>query len=53
MKRTDYQKPTMCIVEMKHRSHILAGSDRSMSVSSSRNGYGAATTDTWGDEEEE
>jgi hypothetical protein len=26
MKRKDYQKPTMKVVQLKHRSQILAGS---------------------------
>lgn len=26
MKRTDYLKPTMKVVQLKHQSHILAGS---------------------------
>lgn len=52
MKQKDYLKPTMRIVEMKHRSHILAGSGEPTSVvTSKRNGYGTAITDTWGDEE--
>lgn len=26
MKKKDYQKPTMKVVQLKHQSHILAGS---------------------------
>ena len=49
MKRKDYQKPTMQVVKLQHQCHILAGSDNG--VAASRNGYGTANTDTWGDEE--
>ena len=52
MKRKDYLKPTIRIVEMKHRSHILAGSVQLTGVTSKRNGYGSATEQTWGDEGE-
>ena len=52
MKRKDYQKPTMRGVLLKQQSHILAGSGEPTSVvTSKRNGYGAAITDTWGEEE--
>ena len=27
MKRKDYQKPTMEIVQLQHQTHLLAGSD--------------------------
>ena len=46
MKRKDYQKPTMKVVLLKQQGHILAGSN----VRAMRSGYGAAETDTWGDE---
>ena len=46
MKRKDYQKPTMRVVPLKQKSHILVGSVKAM-----RSGYGAAETDTWGEEE--
>ena len=32
MKRRDYMKPAMQVVELKHQCHILAGSDRSSSA---------------------
>jgi hypothetical protein len=32
MKRRDYMKPAMQVVELKHQCHILVGSDRSSSV---------------------
>ena len=48
MKRKVYQKPTMRVVLLKQQSHILVGSN---GVRAMRNGYGAAETDTWGEEE--
>ena len=48
MNRKDYQKPTMKVVQLQHQCHILAQSD---GVQAQRSGYGAANTDTWGDEE--
>ena len=32
MKRRDYMKPAMKVVELRHQCHILAGSDRSSSA---------------------
>jgi len=32
MKRKDYMKPTMCVVELQHRHQILAGSIQSTST---------------------
>ena len=37
MKRKDYQKPTMTVVELRHRTQLLAGS-----VEAQRSGYGIA-----------
>jgi len=43
MKRKDYEKPTMKVVQLQHQCHILAGSG----VEANRSGYGAATEDEW------
>ena len=48
MNKKDYLKPTMKVVKLQHQCHILAQSD---GVQAQRSGYGAANTDTWGDEE--
>ena len=48
MNKRQYQKPTMKIVQLQHQCHILSGSS---SVGAVRSGYGAANTDTWGNEE--
>ena len=37
MKRKDYQKPTMTVVELRNRTQLLAGS-----VGAQRSGYGDA-----------
>ena len=42
MKRKDYQKPTMQVVKLQHRTMLLAGS-----LEANRSGYGAATEDEW------
>ena len=47
MKRKDYQKPTMNVVQLQHQTHLLAGS----CVQSMRSGYGEAQVDTWDEEE--
>ena len=44
MKRKDYQKPTMRVVLMQQKGHILVGSN---GVRAMRSGYGAAEEDTW------
>ena len=41
MKRKDYEKPTMKIVELQHQSYLLTTSG----VQSERRGYGTASTD--------
>ena len=41
MKRTDYTKPTMKVVELKHRTELLIGSSKSR-VTAKRTGYGPA-----------
>ena len=43
MKRKEYRKPTMNVVQLQHQCHILAGSG----VEANRSGYGAATEDEW------
>ena len=43
MKRKEYRKPTMKVVQLQHQCHILAGSG----VEANRSGYGAATEDEW------
>ena len=42
MKRKDYQKPTMDVVEVKQQQTLLAGS-----VGAGRADYGPAIEDTW------
>ena len=49
MKRTDYQRPTMKVVKLQHKFQMMTGSN--YGVSANRSGYGAAETDTWGDEQ--
>ena len=46
MKRNSYQKPTMKVVILKQRSHMLAGSEGA-GVRAMRSGYGAANEETW------
>ena len=46
MKRKDYQKPTMEIVQLQQQTHLMAGSG----VESKRSGYGSANSDV--DEED-
>lgn len=50
MKRRDYEKPTMIVVELKHRMRLLIVSGGA-NVSAQRNSYGDAISSTWGDEE--
>jgi len=40
MKRKNYEKPTMKVVELQHRTMLLAGS-----LEATRNGYGTASND--------
>ena len=40
MKRTDYTKPTMKVVELKHRTELLIGSNKK--VTAKRTCYGRA-----------
>ena len=42
MKRKNYQKPTMKVVLLQQRTHLLAGS-----LEAKRNGYGAANEQNW------
>ena len=44
MKRKDYQKPTMQVVKLQHRTMLLQASG---GVGANRSGYGAATEDEW------
>ena len=44
MKRKDYQKPTMEVVELKQQQTLLAGS-----VGAGRDDYGDAIEETWSD----
>ena len=41
MNKKDYEKPTMTVVELRHRTQLLAGSG----VQSMRSGYGKANED--------
>ena len=43
MKRKDYQRPTMKVVELQQRTMLLAGSG----VQSMRSGYGEAQEEDW------
>ena len=43
MKKKDYEKPTMQVVQLQHQTHLLAGSG----VQSMRSGYGEAQEDDW------
>jgi len=45
MKRKDYLKPTMKVVQLKQHAQLLAGS-----VEATRSSYGAANTATWDEE---
>ena len=49
MKRKDYQKPTMNIVQLQQQTHLMAGSG----VQSMRSGYGNANSDVEETEVEE
>ena len=42
MKSKDYERPTTRVVELQHRTMLLAGS-----VEANRNGYGAANEQNW------
>ncbi len=46
MKTKVYQKPTMKVVKLQQRCHILAGSV----IEASRSSYGTAVEETWGDD---
>ena len=46
MKRKDYRKPMMKVVQLQHQCHILAGSG----VEANRSSYGTAVEETWGDD---
>ena len=45
MKKKEYERPTMQVVQLKQQSQLLAGS-----VGASRGDYGVAIEDTWGDD---
>jgi len=42
-KKRKYERPRTTVVELQHRTMLLAGSE----VSANRNSYGTATEDTW------
>jgi hypothetical protein len=42
MNKKDYEKPTMTVVELRHRTQLLAGS-----VQATRNSYGEAIEEEW------
>ena len=42
MKKKEYERPTMDVVEVKQQAQLLAGS-----VGASRGDYGVANEDTW------
>ncbi len=44
MKKKEYERPTMQVVEVNQQLTLLAGS-----VGASRGDYGVAMEDTWGD----
>ena len=46
MKRKDYQRPTMKVVELRHRTQLLTGSG----VQASRSSYGTANQGVSSDE---
>lgn len=43
MKRKDYQRPTMKVVELQQQTHLMACSG----VQSMRSGYGTADEEIW------
>jgi len=43
MKRKDYQRPTMKVVQLQQQTHLMAGSG----VQSMRSGYGEAQEEDW------
>ncbi len=43
MKRKDYQRPTMKVVQLQQLKHLMAGSG----VQSMRSGYGEAQEEDW------
>jgi len=51
MNRKDYQKPTMKVVQLQHRSQILAGSPYSMTTTGGREQLSDGTEDLGWDEE--
>ena len=46
MKRKDYQRPTIKIVKLQQRAHLL-----NASLNAERTGYGVAQESTWGEDE--
>ena len=50
MKRKDYQKPTMKVVEVRIENHLLQASS---SLGASRSGYGTANSDVADSEQED
>ncbi len=45
MKKKEYEKPAMQVVQLKQQAQLLAGS-----VGASRGDYGVANEDTWEEE---
>ena len=50
MNKNDYQKPTMTVVELRHRTQLLTGST---GMEGRRNSYGEAIEEEWKEEDEE
>ena len=44
MKRKDYQRPMMKVVQLQHQTHLLAGSGE---VNASRNDYESTEEQIW------
>jgi hypothetical protein len=51
MKRKDYQRPTMKVVELRHRTTLLQQSANA-GLNVQRSSYGEANIYTWDDEQE-
>ena len=47
MKRKDYRRPTMTVVELQHRTRLLIVSNEAKNVSAQRNGYVTADEQEW------
>ena len=49
MKRNIYECPTAQVVQFEYQAQVLEGSSL---LNATRSGYGAAETETWGEDEE-